>query len=353
MFGFACINQENLSIFIRQLATLLKSGLPLVRSLEVIIKQQKNSGFSKVLRQITEKIRSGNPLSDAFAQHSKIFKPLYVNMIKAGEASGSLDLALARLAHLIERTIKTKKRVKAAMIYPFVVMFTAIVMVALLVIFIVPRFQNIFQQMLGAGELPQLTQWIIASSYFLKNNVGLWMILLITFISCSKLIHYLPYGRFVWDWWVLHSPPFSGLVNKANMARFACTLGTLLSSGVPLLQALQITRGLIHNTVISAALERVHDRVRDGDSVANALAQQNLFSQVVTSMIDVGEETGTLIEMLDRIAEDHEEELDSALSNLTAIIEPFMIVLLAIVVGIIVIALFLPIIGVMQKLAEG
>jgi type IV pilus assembly protein PilC len=350
------INEEGLTIFTRQLATLLQAGLPLLRSLEVMIRQEKNPRFRDILSQIADNVRSGNNLSDGLAQHPKVFEPIYVNMIRAGEAGGVLDVVLSRLARFMEKNLKTKKKVKSAMVYPIVVVCVAVVIVALLLIFIVPRFQKIFSDMLGGAKLPMLTQWVINISNAItpKSLVGAVImvgVIIAVIVGFRLLVNSGP-GAKAKDWLALNTPKIGELSSKAAVSRFTRTFGTLLSSGVPILQALQITRDIIGNSILSAALDRVHDRVRDGEPLAAPLEQQRVFPTMVTSMIDVGEETGELPEMLNRIADNYDEDVDNAVSSITSIIEPIMIVFLALVVGTIVIALFLPIIEIIKQLTS-
>jgi len=352
-FG-AVINQEDLTIFTRQMATLLQAGLPLLRSIEVMIRQEKNEAFKDVLVQIADNVRSGNNFSDGLAQHPKIFKPLFVNMIKAGEAGGVLDVVLSRLARFMEKDLKTRKKIKSAMIYPIVIISVAFIIVMGLLMFIVPKFQEIFNTMLKGQPMPALTQFVIDAGNLVKPT-GLvdGLIKLGAFTAIFFIFRFLigtAPGQKAKDWLALNTPKVGELVSKAAISRFTRTFGTLLSLGVPILQSLNITRDVIGNSRIANALDRVHDRVRDGESLATPLEQQKIFPTMVTSMIDVGEETGELSEMLNRIADNYDEDVDNAVNSITSIIEPIMIIFLAIVVGTIVIALFLPIIGIIQNL---
>ncbi|MBC2593201.1 type II secretion system F family protein [Ruficoccus amylovorans] len=354
-FGKA-INEEGLTIFTRQLATLLQAGLPLLRSLEVMIRQEKNPRFRDILSAIADNVRSGNNLSDGLAQHPKVFEPIYINMIRAGEAGGVLDVVLSRLARFMEKNLKTKKKVKSAMIYPLVVVAVAVIIVALLLIFIVPRFQKIFSDMLGGAELPLLTQIVINISNVITPksflSAGIMVGVIIALVVGFRYVVKTGPGRKIIDWLALNTPKIGELSSKAAVSRFTRTFGTLLSSGVPILQALQITRDIIGNSILSNALDRVHDRVRDGEPLAAPLEQQRVFPTMVTSMIDVGEETGELPEMLNRIADNYDDDVDNAVNSITSIIEPIMIVMLALVVGTIVIALFLPIIEIIKQLTS-
>ena len=353
LFGTG-VKKENITVFSRQLSTLLKAGLPLLRALEVIGRQEKNPYFKAVVEQLADNVRTGNKFSDGLSQHPKIFDKLYVNMAKAGEAGGVLDVVLDRLSTFQEKALKTTNKVKSAMVYPIVIMGVAVAIVAILMIFVVPQFQKIFTDMLkGNARMPALTQMIIDISDFMKENYILTGLIIVGVILFVKIFFKTKIGIRVWDTAALKLPKIGDLVMKSTVARFTRTFGTLLASGVPILEALTITRGTIKNSLISDALSRVHDRVRDGENLSTPLDQQNIFPTMVTSMVEVGEETGQLPEMLNRIADNYDDEFDNSVGAITSIIEPIMIVFLAVVVGTIVIALFLPIIQIIQNLTGG
>ncbi|PWM28987.1 MAG: pilus assembly protein PilC [Verrucomicrobia bacterium] len=349
LFGTG-VSSANVTIFSRQLATLLKAGLPLLRALEVISRQEKNPYFKAILENISDNVRTGNKFSDGLAQHPKVFDRLYVNMAKAGEAGGVLDVVLDRLATFQEKAMKTTNKVKSAMVYPIVIMFVAIAILVILMVFVVPQFQKIFADMLGNAQMPALTQSIIDISNFLKEKYIAAIIILVVLIFGTRALLKTKMGIAMKDRAALTMPKMGDLVLKSTVARFTRTFGTLLASGVPILEALTITRGTIKNSIISNALERVHDRVRDGEPLAAPLDQQKIFPSMVTSMVEVGEETGQLSEMLNRIADTYDEEVDNSVGAITSVIEPIMIVFLAVVVGTIVIALFLPIIQIIKTL---
>ncbi len=351
-FGKA-INQEGLTIFTRQIATLLQAGLPLLRSLEVMIRQEKKPAFKNILMGLADNVRSGNNLSDGLAQYPKTFDRLFVNMVKAGEAGGILDVVLTRLATFQEKSLRTKKKIKSALVYPVIVIFVALTIVIGLLLFVVPRFQSIFEDMLRGQSMPALTQAVIDISEYGQQNWYIIVPAVIVLFFGYRMGVRTPAGAGARDWLILNLPKVKDLASKAAISRFARTFGTLMSSGVPILQALQITRDVVGNTIIMRALDRVHDRVRDGEPLAGPLEQQKIFPTMVTSMIDVGEETGELAEMLNRIADNYDEDVDNAVNSITSIIEPIMIVFLAVVVGTIVIALFLPIVGIIQGLTAG
>jgi type IV pilus assembly protein PilC len=344
------IGPKGLMVFTRQLAVLTQSGLPLLRSLEVLSRQEKNPGFKWVIERLAEDIRSGSTFSEGLHAHANVFNRLFVNMVKAGEAGGVLDVVLSRLARFMEKAERIKSRLRTAMVYPVIVMIVTVVIVGLLMVYVVPKFEEIYRARLRGAQLPALTRTVLFAANMLKNHF-LW-----TALGAGAL------GFVLWtakrteagaraiDWLAFRLPAVGGLVRRAAIARFSRTLGTLLSSGVPILQALQITRDTAGNSLLAGAIDYVHDRVKEGEGVAGPLEQTEIFPPMVTSMIDVGEETGELFEMLNRIADTYDEEVDNAVAGLTSLLEPIMIVFLAGVVGTIVIALFLPIKDLIERL---
>ena len=345
------IKQQDLTIFTRQIAILIQAGLPLLRSLEVMIRQEKNIRFKAVLEQIAEYVKSGGTFSDALAQHPKIFEKLFINMVRAGEVGGVLDVVLSRLAGFMEKSQRTKKKVKSAMVYPIVVVSVAIAIVVLLMIVVVPKFQSIFEDMLSGAALPGPTQLVINISNFISGNFVVTLIGLIVFFVGGKYLLKTEVGSKISNWFALNIPKLGDLVRKVNIARITRTFGTLLSSGVPILQSITITRDITGNIYYSNALNRVHNSVRDGESLSAPMERESVFPSMVTSMVDVGEETGELSEMLNRIADNYDEDVDNAVASITSIIEPVMIVFLALVVGFIVIALFLPIVEIIKQIS--
>ena len=344
------IKQDDLTIFIRQLATLLEAGLPLLRALKVMIRQEKNLRFQAVLEQIAEQVESGNSFSDGLSQHPKIFDRLFVNMVKAGEAGGVLDVVLSRLAGFMEKALKTKKKVKSAMTYPIVVVGVAVSIVALLMIVVVPKFQTIFENMLSGAALPGPTQLVVNISNFMQQQFVLLVLIIVAGVFGTKFLTQTPFGARIFNWCSINLPKVGDLVRKVNIARITRTFGTLLSSGVPILQSITITKDITGNAFYASALTRIHDSVRDGENLSRPMSREKVFPDMVTSMVDVGEETGELAEMLNRIADNYEEDVDNSVAGITSIIEPIMIVFLAVVVGFIVIALFLPIVEIIQQL---
>ena len=346
-------SNEDISVFTRQMSTLVQAGLPLLRSLEVMIKQQeKKPKFKAMLENISEKVSSGGNLSDGLALYPKTFDNLFVNMVKAGEAGGVLELVLDRLAQFQEKSIRTIKKVKSAMIYPAVIMFVAVGIVTLLMMVVVPQFQSIFQQMLRGAPLPGPTQIIINISDAFSGHPVLVLGGMAGVVFGLIMFKKTKYGARTFDWLGLNIPAVRDVVSKSNISRITRTFGTLLSSGVPILQALQITRDTLTNGYFVQAMGNVHDSVRDGEAMAVQMNREKVFPSMVTSMVEIGEETGELPDMLTRIADNYDEDVDNAVASMTSLIEPVMIVLLALVVGFIVIALFLPIVGIIETIGK-
>lgn len=345
------INNAGLAVFTRQLSTLVNAGMPIMRSLETLERQEKNLPFKAVLSQVSETIRSGGTFSDGLLQHPKVFDRLYINMVKAGEAGGVLGTVLDRLSRFMEKAEKIKGKVKAAMTYPIIIMMVAVLIVSALMIFVIPKFEEIFSGMLKGTPLPLLTQFVLAVSNFMKNQIIATIGLIVALVFGFKFFAKTKFGSRLIDYIQINIPAFGPLFLKAAVGRFTRTLGTLLSSGVPILQALTITRDTSGNIHIAEALNKVHDRVKEGEGVGKPLEATKVFPTMVTSMVEVGEETGALPEMLTRIADTYDDEVDNAVTSITSIIEPIMIVFMAVVVGTIVIALFLPLVKIIQTLS--
>lgn len=344
------LSQKELAVFTRQLGTLNKAGMPLLRSLEVLARQEKNKHFQPVIEALAENIRSGGTLSEGLQQHPKVFDRLYVNMIRAGEAGGLLTVVFERLAQFLEKSVRIRGRIKSALTYPLIIVIVAVGIVSALMVFVVPKFETIFATTLKGQALPLLTQLVIGVSNFLKNHVLLAIGLVVLLYVAGKFAARSRVGIRVLDTLQLRMPVLGDLFLKTAIARFARTFGTLLASGVPILEALRITRDTSGNVRIGEAITAVHDRVKEGEAVAGPLRATKVFPDMVPSMIEVGEETGALPEMLVRVADGYEEEVDNAVNALTSLIEPLMIVVMAVMVGTIVIALFLPIVRIIQSL---
>ena len=352
LFQRKTVKPKILMIFTRQLATLVDSGLPLLRGLNVLAKQERNNVLRNTINKLAEGVQGGSTFSESLAQHPAIFNDLYVNMVKAGELGGVLEVVLGRLAEFQEKAAKIKNKVVAAMVYPMIVMTMAIAIMAFLLVFIVPKFEAIFHDMLGDKPLPTITLFVISVSKFVQNN---WLVLLglgIVLVVGYKFANRTPKGRSVFDRIKLRVPLFGDLIRKTAISRFSRTLGTLVTSGVPILQALNITRETAGNMVIASAIGQVHDSVKEGESIVQPLEASGAFPPMVISMIDVGEETGQLPEMLLKVAEVYDDEVDNSVAALTSMLEPIMIVFLAVVVGTIVIALFMPLISIISGLQQ-
>lgn len=342
------VGAKELAVFTRQLGTLLRAGLPLLRGLEVLARQEHNPGFRRVLEALAEAIRSGGTLSEAMAQHSRVFDRLYLSMVRAGEAGGVLDVVLDRLARFQEKSLQLKGKITAAMVYPLIVLAVAVVILAGLLVFVVPKFKQIFADLLKGAPLPPLTQAVLAVSEAVQKHYLVALAVTAALWAGVKVFRNTPAGARLADTLVVRLPLFGGLFLKAIIARFGRTLGTLLSSGVPILPALLITRDTCGNSRVAGAITGVHDRVKEGAPVARPLEAAAVFPPMVTSMIEVGEHTGQLPEMLGKVADIYEDEVDNAVAGLSSLIEPLLILFLALVVGTIVIALFLPIVRIVQ-----
>ncbi len=344
------VKPKQLMVFTRQLATLIEAGLPLLRGLRILLKQTKTAGLREALTGMGEAVEGGSTFSESLAQYPQTFDNLYVNMVRAGEAGGVLEEVLSRLAEFQEKAERIKGKIKSAMVYPVVVLVAALGILTFLMIFIIPKFADIFSDLLGGKALPPLTRFVIGISDTIAHR---WYLILGTIfgvVTIMKVMKGTPQGAEFLDRVKLKVPPFGGLFTKAAVARFSRTLGTLMGSGVPILQALSIVRDTAGNAVVSSAIQGVHDAVKEGDSMAMPMESCGVFPGMVVSMVDVGEETGALPEMLERIADGYDEEVDMAVESMTSIIEPIMIILLALIIGTIVIAMFVPLISIITEM---
>ena len=347
----AAVNEKTLTIFTRQLAQLTSAGLPLLSGLTVLARQEKNQTLKRVLGELAEVIEGGGTFSEGLAQHPKVFNKLFVSMVKAGELGGVLEVVLDRLAQFMEKAMRIKGKVKAAMFYPIAVLTVAIVIMAILLIFVIPKFKDVFGDLTGEDGLPEFTQFVLDISDTVKENAfgtatGMFAFML-TLSLCGKSKH----GRFVLDKLALFFPIIGPVVEKVSIARFARTLGTLINSGVPILQALNIVKDTSGNTVVAQAVQDVHDSVKEGETIVAPLEASRVFPPMVISMVDVGEKTGDMPQMLEKIADTYDEEVDRAVESMTSLIETVMIVFLAVIVGSIVIAMFLPLIKMIESIS--
>ncbi|MFM8469793.1 MAG: type II secretion system F family protein [Limisphaerales bacterium] len=347
------VGTKTLCNFTRQLATLVDAGLPLLRGLTVLQKQEKDPTLKEILGKLAVGIESGSTFSEALAQHPKTFNKLFVNMVKAGELGGVLEVTLTRLAEFAETAEKIKGKVKAALFYPVAVLTVAVGIVALLMIVVVPKFEEIFRDMLGDEGLPEFTMLVLNISRFIQHNFIATAGIVAGIVTAFKLFVRTKFGARAFDKFQLIIPVFGPVISKVAISRFTRTLGTLISSGVPILQSLNIVRETSSNIMFAEAVQSIHDSVKEGESITAPLESSKIFPPMVVSMVDVGEQTGALPEMLMKVADNYEEEVDNAVSAMTSLLEPIMIVFLAVVVGSIVIAMFLPLIKLMDSLGGG
>ena len=347
----AAVNEKTLTIFTRQLAQLTSAGLPLLSGLTVLARQEKNQTLKRVLGELAEVIEGGGTFSEGLAQHPKVFNKLFVSMVKAGELGGVLEVVLDRLAQFMEKAMRIKGKVKAAMFYPIAVLIVAIVIMAILLIFVIPKFKDVFGDLTGEDGLPEFTQFVLDISDTVKDNAFGTFTAMFAFMLTLSLCGKTKHGRFVLDKLALFFPIIGPVVEKVSIARFARTLGTLINSGVPILQALNIVKDTSGNTVVAQAVQDVHDSVKEGETIVAPLEASRVFPPMVISMVDVGEKTGDMPQMLEKIADTYDEEVDRAVESMTSLIEPVMIVFLAVIVGSIVIAMFLPLIKMIETIS--
>ncbi len=344
------VNAKDLAVFTRQFSVMIDAGLPLVQCLEILAGQQENKTFESVLTSTRASVEVGTTLSAAMRQHDKVFDALYVNLVEAGEAGGILDTILQRLASYIEKNVKLKRAVKSALVYPVAVLGVAAGVITLLLWKVVPIFATLF---LGLGvDLPLPTRIVISLSNFVGSIFGLMiLVVLVGAVVALKLWHGTEKGRFILDGVLLKLPLVGILLRKIAVARFTRTLGTLISSGVPILEGLDITARTSGNAVLEKALSQVRKALEQGKNLADPLKETDVFQGMVTQMIGVGEQTGAMDAMLQKIADFYEDEVDAAVKDLLAALEPAMIVFLGVVVGGIVISMYLPLFSLIGKLA--
>ncbi|MDB6170192.1 MAG: type secretion system protein [Verrucomicrobia bacterium] len=343
-------SRQTLRSFTRQLASLVKAGMPLARGLQVLARQERNPRFQGVLHELFAAIEAGATFSEALGRHPRIFGRLHVNRVRAGEAGGALATVLGRLADFLEKNERLRNRVKSAMVYPAVILSVAGAILALLMTFVVPKFEQIFAGLLKGQPLPAPTQWLLGASHLVGGHIMLTLGGAAAAGYAFVLWRRTPGGVRMFDAWRMRAPLVGELAVKAAAAQFSRTLGSLLMGGLPLLEALAITRATAGNIHVADALGRVHERIKQGEGIAVSLEATGIFPEMVAGMIQVGEETGALAEMLERVADAYEDEVDAAVAGLTALVEPVLIVLMALAIGGIVIALFLPIVSVIQHL---
>jgi len=340
------ISKNDVAVFTRQLATLLKAGLPLEESMTVLIEQIESEAFKKVIIQIREKVKEGNALSTSLSEHPKIFSDLYCHMVKAGEASGALDLVLDRVAHFLEERIQQQRKIKAALAYPALMCIIGIGVIIFLMIFVIPTITNIFTEM--NQQLPFLTHMLISTSQFLKE---FWFFIAIGLFCLYQIIHHYintESGRRMKDMLALKVPFLGDLFKKIAVARFAQTMGTLVGGGLPILDALRIARHIVGNEVMAKAIDRVASSVQAGEAIAPPLKREGIFPPIVIHMISVGEKSGQMEEMLQKVEEAYTGEVQATISGLTSILEPLIILFMGVIVGLIVMSILWPIFEINQ-----
>jgi type IV pilus assembly protein PilC len=335
------VKEKDIIIFARQFSTMIDAGLPIIQCLDILQSQQENATFKGMLKEIKDSVEGGTTLADSLKRFPKHFDTLFVNMIAAGEAGGILDVILKRLAAFMEKAARLKRKVKGAMVYPAITVFVAVVVVAIILVFVIPVFQTMFADF--GSKLPAPTLMVIAMSEFVKSKIHWIIIAIILFIIAFKKYYKTDKGRVVIDALALKAPVFGILIRKVAVAKFTRTMGTMLGSGVAILEALDIVAKTAGNRVVENAIYNVRSGIAEGRTMADPLQASGVFPAMVCQMIAVGESTGALDAMLEKIADFYDEEVDQAVENLTAMIEPVMIIFLGIVVGGLIVSMYLPI----------
>ena len=335
------VTEKDIVVMTRQFATMIDAGLPLVQCLDILYSQQDNRTFKRILKQIKDDVEEGSTFADALKKHPDVFDDLFVNLVAAGEIGGILDVILNRLANYIEKAAKLKKKVKGAMVYPLVVMIIAVCVVAVILIFVIPVFQQMFADF--GRALPAPTQFVVNVSNFVKSYIIYLIVLMALCIFAFRRFYRTERGRTIVDDLVLKAPVFGVLIRKVAVAKFTRTLGTMISSGVPILDSLDIVAATAGNKTIETALRETRMSISEGRTIAEPLADSDVFPAMVVQMISVGEATGALDTMLTKIADFYDDEVDAAVEALTAMLEPFMMVFLGGTIGGLVVSMYLPI----------
>jgi type IV pilus assembly protein PilC len=342
-----------LTVFTRQLATLIDVGMPLLRGLRILQEQAENRALKRVITDMAAAIEGGSTLSEALAAHPRVFNSLYVNMVKAGEIGGVLEVTLRRQAEFMEKALKIKGKIKAAMFYPVAVMVVASGIITLLLVFVIPRFQAIFDGLLNGLPMPAFTVLVLKISNGFRSHFPTVGMVVLALAVALRILVGTRRGRRWFDRFKLILPVVGTICRKVVLSRFARTFGTLLGSGVPILQALTIVKETSGNLIVGGVISKIHDSVKEGGSIAGPLKESRIFPAMVSGMVDVGEQSGALPDMLMKIADTCDEEVDNAVGAMTSLLEPVMIIFLAIIVGSIVIAMFLPIIYIIERGIDG
>jgi type IV pilus assembly protein PilC len=341
-FGSPVTSQE-LVVFIRQFATMIDAGLPLVQCLEILSSQGDNKAFNAVLKDVKNTVEGGSTFSDSLKRHPKVFDELFVNLVAAGEMGGILDTILNRLGVYIEKRVKLQRQVRGALVYPIAVFFIAITVMAVLLTQVIPTFEKMFADFGGTDKLPPLTKFVIGMSHGVVDRLPMLITGTVTLFFTVTYSYRTRRGKRFWHWLMLNFPAIGPTMRKIAVARFTRTMGTLLASGVPILDALRIVAKTAGNVLIETALNGVADRISEGKTMVEPLAETKLFPSMVVQMIGVGEQTGALDQMLNKIADFYEEEVDVAVSALTSMMEPIMMVGIGGMVGFMLIAMYMPI----------
>jgi type IV pilus assembly protein PilC len=347
------VKPRAVAVFTRQLATLVEAGMPLLRGLRILQQQESNLTLKRIFAELDATIEGGSSLSEALALHPRVFNRLYINMVKAGEISGALEITLRRLAEFMEKAQRIKGKVKSAMFYPAAVMFVATAILILMMVFVVPRFQLVFDGLMNGKPMPLFTTFILRISEGVRHHAPVAAVAVLALGAGLTIGLRTRLGRWLFDQFKLTMPILGEVFRKAAISRFARTLGTLLGNGVPVLQALQIVKETSGNVVVGKVVSSVHECVKQGDSITTPLRSSRVFPPMIVGMVDVGEQTGALPDMLLKIADGYDEEVDNAVSATTSLLEPIMIVFLAVVVGCIVIGMFLPILRIVEEGFDG
>lgn len=341
---------KDVAIFARQTATMLNAGVPLVQSMAIMQRQIEKAPLKKIVKDMRVTVEGGQPFSDAIAKYPKVFSRLFLNLVRAGEVSGTLDSILARVSDFLEKELALRGKIRSAMTYPVIVLTFALLITYFLLTTIVPQFASILTQL--GGKLPPLTQFLIAVSNFLQNQLWILGIIVVIVVFAYNAYYRTPKGRRVIDRIKLRTPVFGTLIQRSAIASFARTFGLLLESGVNVIESLDITKGTANNAIVEDSIENAKNAVIGGDAMSNALVVSPVFPPMVTSMIAIGEETGALDDMLRKVADYYDREVDEAVDSLTAAIEPIMIVILGAIVGLIVAGMFLPLFAIIGNLTQ-
>jgi len=347
------VSAKDLQVFTRQLATMIDAGLPLVQCLDILAAQTPNKIFARILSSVKAMVEQGATFSDSLKKHPRVFDDLYVNLVAAGEVGGILDTILNRLAVYIEKAVKLRQQVKSAMVYPIGILVVAIAVIAVMLVKVIPTFENMYKEMGSNTKLPRATQLVIGMSHGFLDRWYLYTGALGAIVVGGALLRRTDPGREVFDRALLRVPIVGGVLRKMVVARFTRTLGTLLASGVPILDALDICARTAGNRVVEGGIRKSRDKISEGHDMAGPLAESRVFPSMVVQMIGVGEQTGAMDQMLQKIADFYEDEVDASVAAMTSLIEPVMMAFLGVVVGGLIIAMYLPIFKLATNLQGG